>query len=67
MLVLSRKPGEEIVIGRDVRLVVHRIAGNRVTFGIVAPRGVPVVRGELRLRGAPSEDTMARGSPAPAV
>jgi carbon storage regulator len=56
MLVLSRKPGEEILIGDHVRLVIHRIAGNRVALGIVAPKDVPVVRGELRLRGSPSED-----------
>jgi carbon storage regulator len=66
MLVLSRKPGEEILIGHDIRLVVHRIAGNRVTFGIVAPRSVRVLRGELRVRAAPSENKMTQGSPAPA-
>jgi len=47
MLVLSRKTGEEIVIGRDVRVVVRRISGNRVALGVDAPRGVRVLRGEL--------------------
>ena len=47
MLVLSRKIGEEILIGDDVRLVVYRIHGNRVQIGIDAPRGIPVYRGEL--------------------
>ena len=47
MLVLSRKVGEEIAIGSDVRVVVHRISGNRVTIGIEAPSEVPILRGEL--------------------
>jgi carbon storage regulator len=67
MLVLSRKRGEEILIGDHVRLVVDRIAGNRVTLGIVAPRDVLVLRGELRPRGAPSNDRPGRGAPASGV
>jgi carbon storage regulator len=47
MLVLSRKPGERLVIGDDVVLVINKIAGNRVTIAIEAPREVRVVRGEL--------------------
>ena len=67
MLVLSRRPGEEILIGRRVRLVVVRIAGNRVALGIVAPKDVSVMRGELRLRSTPSKDPTERVPPAPAV
>ena len=47
MLVLSRKSGEEILIGDDVRLVVNRISGGRVKIAIAAPKNVRVVRGEL--------------------
>lgn len=47
MLVLSRKAGEEIIIGDDIRLVVNRISGNRVTIGIAAPHDIHIVRGEL--------------------
>ncbi len=47
MLVLSRKPGERLVIGDDIVLVINKIAGNRVTIAIEAPRDVRVVRGEL--------------------
>lgn len=57
MLVLSRKPGERLVIGDDIVLVINKIAGNRVTIAIEAPRDVRVVRGELApLPGAPTED-----------
>lgn len=47
MLVLTRKMGEEIVIGDNIKLVVSRIAGNRVTLGINAPGNVTILRGEL--------------------
>ena len=47
MLVLSRKQGEEILIGDDVRLVVQRIGGNRVTIAIEAPEHVTITRSEL--------------------
>ncbi len=47
MLVLSRKEGEQLVIGDNVVLTINRISGNRVAIGIEAPREVRVVRGEL--------------------
>ncbi len=50
MLVLSRKLGEEILIGDDVRLIVYHISRNRVRLGIVAPDGVPILRDELLTR-----------------
>ena len=47
MLVLSRKVGERIHIGNDVFIEVRRVAGNRVTLAINAPRSIRVLRGEL--------------------
>ena len=47
MLVLSRKKGEEIVVGENIRIVVSAIAGNRVRIGIQAPDDVDIRRGEL--------------------
>jgi len=47
MLVLSRKPSEEIVIGNNIRVIVTRIMGNRVTIGIQTPADVRIIRGEL--------------------
>ena len=49
MLVLSRKTGEEIVIGPDVSIRVLEIRGNRVRVGITAPGAVAIRRKELRL------------------
>lgn len=47
MLVLSRKVGQEIVIGDNVRITVTKVSGNRVTLGIEAPDHVRILRGEL--------------------
>lgn len=47
MLVLSRKAGDQLIIGDDVVLTVNKISGNRVAIGIEAPREVSIVRGEL--------------------
>ncbi|MGH7128841.1 MAG: carbon storage regulator [Planctomycetaceae bacterium] len=47
MLVLSRKPGERIIVGEDIVITVVRITQNNVRLGIDAPRHVNIVREEL--------------------
>ena len=47
MLVLSRKVGQEILIGDNVRITITKVSGNRVTLGIEAPDHVRILRGEL--------------------
>lgn len=47
MLVLSRKSGERIQIGEDITVEIRRVAGNRVTVAIAAPRSIRILRGEL--------------------
>ncbi len=47
MLVLSRKIGQEIVVGDSVRITVTKVSGNRVTLGVDAPDHVRILRGEL--------------------
>jgi len=56
MLVLSRKVGEKIVVDDNVTIVINRISGQRVSIGIVAPRGMRVVRSEL----PPRDDAAGR-------
>lgn len=46
-LVLSRKMGERIRIGRDVTMIVNKIKGNRVIVGFDAPESVKIERDEL--------------------
>jgi len=47
MLVLSRKPGEKILIGDNVSVTIVRIGPNTVRIGIEAPRNMNIVREEL--------------------
>jgi|SwirhirootsSR3_FD_contig_61_6315608_length_511_multi_2_in_0_out_0_2 carbon storage regulator CsrA len=49
MLVLSRKVGQELIIGDNIRIVINRVAGNRVAVAIEAPENIPIVRGELQV------------------
>ena len=48
MLVLSRKAHQKIYLGDDIVLEVRRIAGNRVTVAIEAPKSIRILRGELK-------------------
>jgi carbon storage regulator len=50
MLVLSRKPGERIVIGPNIELTVVDIRGNKVRLAVEAPREVSVHRQEVYRR-----------------
>ncbi len=63
MFVLTRKPGEKVVIGNEVTLTVVAVHGGRITLGIEAPARVHVVRGELLDR--PDEPTIVWAPPPP--
>ncbi len=47
MLVLSRRPGQSIMIGSDIEIVVLASDGVQVRVGVRAPREVTVLRREL--------------------
>ena len=54
MLVLTRKPGEKVIIGGNVTLTVVETEGGRVWLAFDAPEQVHILRGELRLRAGPA-------------
>ena len=47
MLVLSRKIGEVIMVGDNIRITVLEIRGDKVRLGFVAPEEVTVDRQEV--------------------
>lgn len=47
MLVLSRKIGERVLVGKLVKITVVRIGPNAVRLGIEAPKDMTIVREEL--------------------
>ena len=49
MLVLSRKPGEQIQIGDKITVTLLSVEGKRVRLGFVAPPEVPILRKELSI------------------
>jgi carbon storage regulator len=47
MLIITRRPGERIMLGDDVIFEIMEIVGNQVRVGIKAPRSIPVYREEI--------------------
>ena len=47
MLILTRKAGQEITIGHDIRIEVIEIKGKQVRLGVEAPRKLGVHRKEV--------------------
>ena len=47
MLVLSRKPGEKVVIGNGITVTVVSVLGNKVRLAFDAPDQVRILRAEL--------------------
>ena len=47
MLCLSRREGESVFIGEDVKVTVQLIKGNQVRLGFTAPREIPIFREEI--------------------
>lgn len=48
MLVISRRKGQRVSIGEEIELVVTEVHRSSVKLGIRAPRGLTVLRGEVR-------------------
>ncbi|SDR04099.1 carbon storage regulator CsrA [Pseudoxanthomonas sp. CF125] len=68
MLILTRRIGEEIVIGADIRVRVVEVRGEQPRIGIAAPHEVPVYREEIYRRlQPPVPASMPPSTPAPAV
>ena len=47
MLIITRRPGERIMLGDDVVIEVMDVSGSSVRLGIQAPKSVPVYREEI--------------------
>lgn len=66
MLVLSRKMGQEVIIGDNIRVTVVAIRGNQVRLGFSAPANVSICRSELpgMARVVPDREMPAEGASA---
>ena len=61
MLVLTRKAGESIVIGSEIRVTVLELQGRQIRLGIEAPSDISVHRGEVYERIREENERAAQG------
>lgn len=61
MLILVRRPGENLMIGDNVTVTVLGTHGNQIRIGIQAPDSVPVHREEIyrRIKAEKAATTLA--------
>jgi len=50
MLILTRRTGETLMIGDDIKVTVLAVKGNQVRIGVDAPKEVSVHREEIHAR-----------------
>lgn len=50
MLILTRRVGETILIGDNIKMTVLNVKGNQVRIGVTAPKDMAVDREEIRER-----------------
>ena len=63
MLILTRKSGESITIGDDVKITVVEVKGKQVRIGIDAPRSYMIHREEVYLSIQEENRRAAKESP----
>jgi carbon storage regulator len=47
VLIITRKPGERVMLGDDIVVEVIEVSGASVRLGIAAPRSLPIYREEI--------------------
>lgn len=62
MLVLTRRAGETLMIGDDIKLTVVGIKSGQVRLGIEAPKDVQIQREELLLKKEKPENEAGESS-----
>ena len=67
MLVLTRKLGQCIHLGNDVRVTVVMIKGQQIRLGIDAPKSMAIARGELIWADERQPDEMTPDPPGAAA
>lgn len=60
VLILTRKVGEKIMVGDQIRVVVVDVKGRQVRLGVEAPAETKIYRGEIFERIQEENDRAAR-------
>ena len=64
-LCVSRRKGESVLIGNDIKITVTRTKGGECRFAIIAPESIKILREELALdiKFRPMLKTKVRSQP----
>jgi carbon storage regulator len=62
MLIIGRRVGETIILGDDVEIRIIDLSPSRVKIGIVAPKQLVILRGEMK-QAAEHNVAASQGSP----
>jgi carbon storage regulator len=66
MLILTRKPGESLYIGDNIKVTIVELKGHQIRVGIDAPTDLRIYREEIYLQILEENRKAAEGSVAPA-
>jgi carbon storage regulator len=68
MLVITRREGETIHVGKDVKIIITQVRGGKVRVGVEAPKETLIWRGELGDKAEPhaAEEETKQGELVPA-
>ena len=61
MLILTRKPGESLYIGDNIKVTIVEIKGNQIRVGIEAPSDQRIYREEIYLQILDENKKAAQG------
>jgi len=61
MLIITRRPGEKIILGEDVTITVMEVSGQTVRIGIDAPKSLSIYREEIWAAVKDENQAAARG------
>jgi len=50
MLILTRRPGESLYLGDEIKVIVLSVQGKQIKIGLEVPDDMPVYREEIYLR-----------------
>lgn len=63
MLVITRRQGEAVVIGKDIEIIVSEVSGEKIKLCIDAPREITIMRKELLETEKMNQDAVEMSNP----
>ncbi|NLT49210.1 MAG: carbon storage regulator CsrA [Clostridiales bacterium] len=60
MLVISRKPGESLILSDNIKITILSVGNDKVAIGIDAPRSVSIIREELQETIQANKDSVSQ-------